>query len=56
MESDSRCNGSGASRRSFLQLGVAVPGGAGVGNIGRAIFCGCGALLPFLAVLFLKMR
>ncbi len=38
MESDSRCNGSAASRRSFLQLGVGVPAALASGILGEPFF------------------
>ena len=38
MENDSRCNGSAASRRSFLQLGVAAPAAVAAGILGEPFF------------------
>ena len=38
MESDSRCNGSGASRRGFLQLGVGLPAALASGILGESFF------------------
>ena len=38
MEKDSGCNGSGASRRSFLQLGVGVPAALASGILGEPFF------------------
>src|SRR5260221_6897621 len=38
MESNSRCNGSGASRRNFLQLGVAGTAALASGIVGESFF------------------
>src|SRR5271165_1575277 len=38
MERDARCNGSAASRRSFLQLGVGVPAALASGILGEPFF------------------